>query len=98
MIADSKPELRELLRTITQRMRLLYAGGLPANLGPASPPDDNGVLGPELPSQQVAFVLGLGSSLFDDRFGLAPLRPAGLTRDDDLPERQPRTRPSAAAT
>jgi deferrochelatase/peroxidase EfeB len=83
--ADSKPELRELLRTITQRMRLLYAGGPPANLGPASPPDDNGVLGPELPSQQVAFVLGLGSSLFDERFGLASLRPAGLTEMTSFP-------------
>jgi deferrochelatase/peroxidase EfeB len=85
VIADSKPELRELLRTITQRMRLLYAGGPPANLGPASPPDDNGVLGPELPSQQVAFVLGLGSSLFDERFGLAALRPAGLTEMTSFP-------------
>jgi deferrochelatase/peroxidase EfeB len=83
--ADSRAELRELLRTTTQRMRLLYAGGLPTNLGPASPPDDNGVLGPELPSQQVAFVLGLGHSLFDERFGIAPLRPAGLTEMTSFP-------------
>jgi deferrochelatase/peroxidase EfeB len=79
VISESKSELRDLFRTITERMRLLYDGGLPVNLGPASPPDDNGVLGPELPSRQVAFVLGMGSSLFDDRFGLGPLRPAGLT-------------------
>jgi deferrochelatase/peroxidase EfeB len=85
VVAGSKPELRDLLRTITQRMRLLYAGGQPGNLGPASPPDDNGVLGPELPSRQVAFMLGLGSSLFDDRFGLASLRPAGLTEMTSFP-------------
>jgi deferrochelatase/peroxidase EfeB len=85
VIADSKSELRELLRTVTQRMRLLYAGGPPASLGPASPPDDNGVLGPELPARQVAFVLGLGSSLFDERFGLASLRPAGLTEMTSFP-------------
>ena len=85
VIADSKPELRDLLRTITQRMRLLYAGGSPENLGPASPPDDNGVLGPELPTQQVAFMLGLGHSLFDDRFGLTALRPAGLTEMTSFP-------------
>ena len=54
VIVDSTPELEELLRTLTQRMRSLYAGGLPENLGPASPPDDNGVLGPELPSDQTA--------------------------------------------
>ncbi len=85
VIAGSKPELRDLLRTITQRMRLLYAGGLPANLGPASPPEDNGVLGPDLPSRQVAFVLGLGRSLFDERFGLTSLRPAGLTEMTSFP-------------
>ncbi len=77
--AGSKRELRELLQTVTARMRVLYDGGQPANLGPASPPDDNGVLGPSLPSRQVAFVLGMGASLFDDRFGLAAKRPAKLT-------------------
>jgi deferrochelatase/peroxidase EfeB len=83
--AESRAELRDLLRTITERMRLLYRGGLPENLGPASPPDDNGVLGPTLPSQQVAFVLGLGSTLFDDRFGLASKRPAQLTEMQSFP-------------
>src|SRR5471032_323926 len=83
--ATSRAELRELLRTITERMRVLYRGGLPENLGPASPPDDNGVLGPTLPSQQVAFVLGLGSTLFDERFGLASKRPAKLTEMRSFP-------------
>ncbi len=48
------------MQTLTERLRLLYRGGLPGNDGPASPPDDNGILGPELPAQQVAFILGLG--------------------------------------
>jgi deferrochelatase/peroxidase EfeB len=78
--AGSRAELQDLLRTITERMRILYAGGLPENLGPGSPPEDNGVLGPSLPSKQVAFVFGLGSTLFDDRFGLASKRPAKLTQ------------------
>src|SRR5271154_3969482 len=75
----SRAELRDLLRTITERLRMLYAGGLPTNLGPASPPEDNGVLGPSLPSQQVAFMLGMGVTLFDERFGLASKRPAKLS-------------------
>ena len=58
-------ELRDLLRAVTQRQRLLYAGGLPVNLGPAAPADDNGILGESIPARQVAFVLGLGASLFD---------------------------------
>jgi deferrochelatase/peroxidase EfeB len=79
VIAENRAELRDLLRTVTTRMRRLYAGGLTDDLGPASPPDDNGVLGPTPPSRQVAFLLGFGASLFDDRFGLSNLRPARLT-------------------
>jgi len=83
--AESSKELRELLQTVTERMRLLYRGGAPADLGPASPPDDNGVLGPTLPSRQVAFVFGMGSSLFDERFGFTRLRPAKLTEMQTFP-------------
>jgi deferrochelatase/peroxidase EfeB len=83
--AESKAELRTLLRTITARMRALHQGGLPADLGPSSPPDDNGILGPRLPARQVAFVLGFGASLFDHRFGLAKQRPAGLTAMPSFP-------------
>jgi deferrochelatase/peroxidase EfeB len=78
VIATTTRELQDLLRVITQRQRLLYAGGLPVNLGPASPTDDNGILGGTIPPHQVAFVVGLGASLFDDRFGLAHRRPAHL--------------------
>ena len=83
--ADSKAELHDLLGTITARMRLLHQGGLPTNLGPASPPEDNGILGPQLPRRQVAFLLGFGASLFDKRFGLARLRPATLTTMPTFP-------------
>jgi deferrochelatase/peroxidase EfeB len=76
--ADAKG-LKELLQVVTDRARLLYAGGAPVDLGPAAPTDDNGILGPTTPAHQVAFVLGLGASLFDDRFGLAGRRPARLT-------------------
>ena len=83
--ATSKHELRDLLRTISARMRFLHRGGLPANLGPASPPDDNGILGPSVPGRQVAFVVGFGAPLFDGRFGLADRRPAKLTTMPSFP-------------
>jgi deferrochelatase/peroxidase EfeB len=85
VIAGTRAELRDLLRTITERMRLLYAGGLPVDLGPAAPTDDNGVLGPVIPAQAVGFVLGMGMTLFDDRFGLTPRRPARLTAMHTFP-------------
>jgi deferrochelatase/peroxidase EfeB len=85
VIAANRSELRELLQTLTSRMRLLYWGGLPQNDGPSVPPDDNGILGPLVPSSSVAFVLGMGASLFDDRYGLAPARPPGLIPMESFP-------------
>ncbi len=85
VIAGSRAGLQDLLRTITARLRLLYRGGQPENLGPAQPTDDNGILGPVLPSRQAAFVLGMGASLFDGRFGLAPRQPARLTTMESFP-------------
>jgi len=80
VIAESRAELEELLRTITERARLLVEGGPPQNLGPAAPPDDNGILGPTIPTDQLVVTLGMGSSLFDERFGLGHKKPARLKR------------------
>jgi deferrochelatase/peroxidase EfeB len=77
--------VRDLLGAITDRARLLYHGGLPMNVGPAAPTDDNGILGPTIPGGQVAFVVALGASLFDDRYGLAPRRPVHLTTMQPFP-------------
>jgi deferrochelatase/peroxidase EfeB len=85
VVAGSRRELADLLQTVTGRMRLLYRGGLPQNDGPASPPDDNGILGPRLPAQQVAFLLGLGASLFDERYGLASQKPRHLVEMTTFP-------------
>jgi deferrochelatase/peroxidase EfeB len=85
VVAETPSELQELLCIISARMRLLYAGGLPENLGPAAPPDDNGILGPVIPSRQVAFLFGVGASLFDGRYGLGRKRPARLTAMDTFP-------------
>lgn len=85
VIAANRDELRQLLQTLTSRMRLLYAGGLPQNDGPTAPPDDNGLLGPLVPSRSVAFIFGMGASLFDDRFGLASSRPRGLLPMESFP-------------
>jgi deferrochelatase/peroxidase EfeB len=85
VVAGSRRELQDLLRTLTERMRLLHTGGLPADLGPAAPPDDNGILGPLPPARQLAFVLGMGATLFDERFGLAARRPATLSPMTSFP-------------
>jgi deferrochelatase/peroxidase EfeB len=85
VITESHRELTELMRTITERARLLTAGGLPVNLGPAAPPDDNGILGPSIPRHAVTATVGMGSSLFDGRFGLARHKPARLKPMETFP-------------
>ncbi|MET9048404.1 iron uptake transporter deferrochelatase/peroxidase subunit [Streptomyces sp. NPDC004362] len=87
--AENRAELRELLRTLTDRARFLTAGGTPPALGITGPPADSGVLGDRLPSGALAVTVGVGASLFDDRFGLAARRPRRLATmpafpDDDL--------------
>jgi deferrochelatase/peroxidase EfeB len=77
--AQSKAELTELFQTLTDRARFLTAGGTPPPVGIDGPPSDSGVLGPTVVPDGLKVTFGVGSTLFDDRYGLAALRPAHLT-------------------
>ncbi|MFJ1583727.1 iron uptake transporter deferrochelatase/peroxidase subunit [Streptomyces sp. NPDC088197] len=79
VIADTRAELADLFRTITERARFLTAGGTPDDLGVGAPPSDNGILGPTVPADALTVTVGVGSSLFDDRYGLAGAKPRRLT-------------------
>ncbi len=76
--ASDKAGLVALFRTLTDRIRFLTAGGTPVDLGLAAPPSDSDILGPVVPADGLTITLGVGSSLFDDRFGIAASRPAKL--------------------
>ncbi len=78
VVAANKAELTELFSAITDRARFLTGGGAPAALGITAPPADSGVLGPVVPGGDLGVVVGVGSSLFDDRYGLAQKKPAKL--------------------
>ncbi|MDX3456206.1 iron uptake transporter deferrochelatase/peroxidase subunit [Streptomyces sp. ME02-8801-2C] len=79
VIADDRAALADLLRTITARARFLTAGGTPDDLGVGAPPSDSGILGPEVPADALTVTVGVGASLFDDRYGLAKAAPRHLT-------------------
>ncbi|MCP2334726.1 Dyp-type peroxidase [Actinomadura rupiterrae] len=85
VIARNRAELTDLMRTITDRARVLTAGGVPDGAGISGPPTDSGMLGPEVPGGNLLVTVGVGASLFDGRFGLAARRPDRLTAMPTFP-------------
>jgi hypothetical protein len=87
--AEGRGELTGLFQAITARARFLTAGGTPPPVGIGGPPSDSGVLGPTVVPDGLTVTVGVGSTLFDDRYELADRLPAGLMPmlpfpDDDL--------------
>jgi deferrochelatase/peroxidase EfeB len=83
--AADRNGLIELLKTLTERARHLTHGGAPVNLGPVHPPSDSGTLGPSIPPDGLTVTVGLGATLFDDRFGIAERKPVHLTEMTSFP-------------
>ncbi|MFE3173262.1 Dyp-type peroxidase [Amycolatopsis sp. NPDC059090] len=78
VVAENRAELAQLFQEITDRARFLTNGGAPAALGITAPPADSGVLGPVVPHSDLGVIVGVGSSLFDGRYGLADRKPKKL--------------------
>ena len=84
--AEGRGELADLFQTLTDRARFLTVGGAPAPVGVTGPPSDSGVLGPVVVPDGLTVTVGVGASLFDDRFGLAERKPAHLTTMKAFPD------------
>jgi deferrochelatase/peroxidase EfeB len=83
--AQSRADLVDLFQTVTDRARFLTAGGTPPLVGIGGPPSDSGVLGPTVTPNGLTVTFGVGSTLFDDRYGLASRRPAHLVPMPSFP-------------
>ncbi|HEY1572783.1 MAG TPA: iron uptake transporter deferrochelatase/peroxidase subunit [Pseudonocardiaceae bacterium] len=83
--AAGRSGLASLLKTLTDRVRFLTVGGTPVDLGAAAPPADSEILGPVVPADGLTVTVGFGSSLFDDRFGLADRKPVKLKEMTSFP-------------
>ncbi|HTZ30741.1 MAG TPA: Dyp-type peroxidase [Streptosporangiaceae bacterium] len=76
---DGKSGLTDLFQTVTSRARFLTAGGTPPPVGIDGPPSDSGILGPTVVPDGLTVTFGVGSTLFDERYGLASRLPPALT-------------------
>ncbi len=78
VLAENRTELEQMFRLLTERCAFLMRGGAVAAVDPKLPPLDSGVLGPTVFPDALTITAAVGSSLFDDRYGLAAMRPRGL--------------------
>jgi deferrochelatase/peroxidase EfeB len=85
-IANDRAALRALFQTLTDRVKFLTTGGLPDATSVASPPTDSETLGPVVPADGLTITVGVGASLFDDRYGLAAHKPAHLVTMPVFPD------------
>ncbi|MGO4286721.1 iron uptake transporter deferrochelatase/peroxidase subunit [Bosea sp. TAB14] len=83
--ATSLDELDRLLRILTERIAFLMQGGPAPTADPGFPPPDSGILGPVIAPDNLTVTVALGASLFDERFGLSPLKPKRLQRMKRFP-------------
>jgi deferrochelatase/peroxidase EfeB len=84
--ADGHADLVDLFQAITARARFLTVGGTPPAVGIGAPPSDSGVLGPTVTPDGLTVTVGVGSTLFDERYGLAARLPARLTAMRPFPD------------
>ena len=80
VMATDRDELAEMLSELSATIADLMAGRMPEVRDPAYPPAETGILGPEPPPDDLAIVVSVGASLFDERFGLADRAPKELEK------------------
>jgi deferrochelatase/peroxidase EfeB len=78
VVAANRRELVELFRMLTERAAFLTSGGAPPPPQPGEPPEHRHLLGATVLPDDLTVTVALGASLFDDRYALAPRKPAQL--------------------
>jgi deferrochelatase/peroxidase EfeB len=85
VLASNRGDLERLFRTLTARIAFLTQGGSPPVVDPKFPPPDSGLMGPVVAPDNLSITVGIGASLFDQRFGLGNKKPAQLTKMPQFP-------------
>jgi deferrochelatase/peroxidase EfeB len=77
-IAPNRSVLATALENLSTRTRSLTRGDTVGAEELDDPPPDSGILGPVNAPDALTVTIAFGASMFDDRYGLGALRPAGL--------------------
>ena len=85
VVAPDRVALEALFVELTTRIRQLTAGTPPPPIDASYPPPESGVLGPSIGPSSLTITLGVGATLFDDRFGLADRKPRELAEMPRFP-------------
>ena len=80
VLAQDREDLERMFRTLNERIAFLMTGGAVPQVDPKLPPLDSGILGPVVTPDNLTITVSVGDSLFDDRFGLEPVKPKRLQR------------------
>ncbi|MCW2782424.1 MAG: iron-dependent peroxidase [Marmoricola sp.] len=85
LTTTGKQDVIDLMRSLTDRARILTTGGRPPDLGISAPPSDSGVLGPVVPGDGLSITLGMGASAFEGH-GITKARPTRLRTMETFPD------------
>jgi deferrochelatase/peroxidase EfeB len=79
-VTPDRSTLMAALRDLSTRARSLTQGDTVGTEELDDPPPDSGILGPNNAPDQLTVTIAFGASLFDERYGLAALKPKRLER------------------
>lgn len=85
ILATDKAGLRRLFQQLTERCDFLMTGGNVHQIDDKLPPLDSGIMGTHIYPDNLTITVSVGASLFDERFGLAHLKPSQLKRMSRFP-------------
>ncbi len=88
VLASDSEELERLFRTLNKRIAFLMSGGPVKQVDEKLPPLDSGILGPVVTPDNLTITVAVGESLFDERYGLASVKPKHLIRMVGFPQRR----------
>jgi deferrochelatase/peroxidase EfeB len=84
-IAPNRSTLVAALKDLSTRARELTQGSTVGTEELDDPPPDSGILGPVNAPDELTVTIAFGASLFDGRYGLAPLKPSSLEKMPNFP-------------